>query len=104
MTFSNEDGLAIHTVAAASYGILHALLKSRNRHDLEDLLRAGVYNFARSLACGEISDAEIDDLKRLEVYRLVLIVSEDIKIRGDEVTPNDVQISMSDADKVHDWK
>jgi hypothetical protein len=95
MTFDGEDKLAIHTVAAAAYRILRDMLEKRGRHDKEELARAGVYYAARSLARGQMSDDEIEDLKQLQLFRLVSFVAEDIKVRGDQVTPSDMSVSLS---------
>jgi hypothetical protein len=111
MTFANEDELAVHTVAAAAYRILRDLLAKRKlagqgRHDLEDVVRAGLYSFAHSLARGEMSDTEVDGLKRQDpqLYPIVIKVAEDIKIHGDKVTPDDVPVRLSESDKKSDWQ
>jgi hypothetical protein len=104
MTFDTEDELAIHTVAAAAYRILRDILEKRGRHDKEELVRAGVYDAARSLAHGQMSDDEIEDLKQLQLFRLVSFVAEDIKVRGDQVTPSDVPVGLSKTEKLSDWQ
>ena len=43
MTFANEDELAIHTVAAAAYGIVRDLLGTRGRSNSEELYAADIY-------------------------------------------------------------
>jgi len=104
MRFAKEDDLAIHTIAAAAYGILRDMLGKRGRHNFEELIRAGVYSYARSLAHGEMSDAEIASLKQLQIFDVVSVVAEDIKVRGDDVTVDDVPLAVSSSTKGSDWQ
>jgi hypothetical protein len=53
MTFANEDQLAIHTVAAAAYGILRGLKQNQGRSELADRLGLGIFVVARDLALGK---------------------------------------------------
>jgi hypothetical protein len=43
MTLEGEDELAIHTVAAAAYGILRDLKKHHGRRELADRLGLGIF-------------------------------------------------------------
>jgi hypothetical protein len=51
MTLRGEDELAIHTVAAAAYGIIRQLKK---RGELRDRVGLGIFVFANDLASGKI--------------------------------------------------
>jgi hypothetical protein len=56
MLLASEDDLAIHTVAAAAYGILRELkeAKQHRRKELNDRLAGGIFAFASDLASGKI--------------------------------------------------
>ena len=43
LTFSNEDALAIHTLAAAAYRIVRDILHRRGQHDPDELVRHGIH-------------------------------------------------------------
>jgi hypothetical protein len=101
MTFANEDELAIHTVAAAAYRILRDMLDKRGRHDLEDLIRAGLYGMAKDFADGKISR---DQLENSQVYDLVSTVAEKLKINGDEITVDDMPIFLNESSKKAHWQ
>ena len=104
MTFANEDELAIHTVAAAAYRILRDLLEKRGRNDHEELIRAGIYVYARSLANGEMSDVEIEQLSKMHLFPIVSKMAEDIREHGDQVTPDDMIFTMSNETKSSIWR
>jgi hypothetical protein len=101
MTFANEDELAIHTVAAAAYGIVRDLLGTRGRSDSEELYAGGIYNTARLLATGELPQAELDDLMRdaPQFYDKLMAISEKIKTGEDAVTPDKIRVRMDDMDR-----
>jgi hypothetical protein len=101
MTFAHEDELAIHTVAAAAYRILRDMLDKRGRHDLEELYRAGLYNMAKDFIHGKIST---DELRNLQLYDLVSAIAEDIRVRGDDITVDEVSLSLSEVSKKAHWQ
>jgi hypothetical protein len=101
MTFTGEDVLAIHTVAAAAYRILRDLLDKRGRHDLEELYRAGLYVMAHDFVRGKLSASE---LKRLEIYDVVSAVAERARKLGDDFLIDDVPLSLSDSEKRAHWQ
>jgi hypothetical protein len=101
MTFAYEDELAIHTVAAAAYRILRDMLDKRGRHDLEDLYRAGLYRMAEDFVNGKLSK---DKLIELQIYELVSTVAEDIKVRGDEVTAENIPLTLDVSSKKAHWQ
>ena len=107
MTFDNEDELAIHTVAAAGYRILREILAKRGRHDLEELLRIGVYSWSESLAHGKLSDNELKYLKSLEppwVFDLVSNVADAIRLNGEKITPDDVPAFLGQEGKIQHYR
>ncbi len=101
MMFANEDELAIHTIAAAAYRILRDVLEKRGRHDLEYLYQAGLYGMAKAFALGQMSKKELIDL---QLYDLVSPIAEDMKVRGDEVTVDDIQLLLDDSNKKAHWR
>lgn len=54
MFLSNEDEIAIHTLAAAGYQILRDVKKSRGKSEFADGLRRSTYYFARDLLNGTL--------------------------------------------------
>jgi hypothetical protein len=103
MKFANEEKLAIFTVAYAAHGILRDLLHHGRRHDLEQLLRAGIYETARSLVDGKLSETEVNDLKSDQMFGLVASVADAIRARGSEVTPDDVPLTITNQQKQDHW-
>ena len=106
MLLSKEDDLAIHTVAAAGDRILRDLLDRRGRNDHQELMSAGLYSYAYSLAHGQLTNVEIENLKRedQQLFHVITNVSEDIKVRGDQVTPDDVRIKLNILQKKDLWQ
>lgn len=101
MTFTGEDELAIHTVAAAAYRILRDLLDKRGRHDLEELYRTGLYVKACDFVHRTISASE---LQRLEIYDVVSAVAERVRKLGDDFSIDDVPLYLSDSEKRAHWQ
>jgi hypothetical protein len=101
MLFANEDGLAIHTVAGAAYRILRDMLAKRGQHDLENLMRRGLIEYARSFLKGEISDVELKDMKILDH---VSIVAKQIRDRIDVVTEDEINLELNEKIKASHWQ
>lgn len=55
MLFEDEDMLAVHTVAAAAYGILRALNEGRGHDEISDRHRDMFFYLARDLATGRLA-------------------------------------------------
>lgn len=92
MSFLDEDELAIHTVAAAAYSIVRDLLGGRGRSDVLELARGGIYQTARSLAAGELSESALDhdDLTRESPHLrdIIIAMAAEIRAKGDAFTPD----------------
>ena len=56
MVLADEDELAIHTVAAASYKILRDVKKKRDQEALEDQLGYGIFTVASDYASGKLEE------------------------------------------------
>lgn len=108
MTFANEDSLAIHTIAAAAYRITRDILHKRGRHDPDELLRAGIYALALSIAHGKISDKDVEYMKETDpAYALIFEIADGIKAqeaRGREFTLDQISISSNDQVKKAHWQ
>ncbi len=91
-TFSNEDDLAIHTVAQAAYRILRDLLDKRGRSEMEEIYALGIFHTARALADGDLPQKALDDLKSSEAtFKLFSSVAESIKTGGEAFTADNVK-------------
>ena len=104
MTFANEDELAIHTVAAAAYRIVRDLLEKRERFELDETITWGVYTTARSLAAGELPQAELDRIARElspKLRDLIEATAKEIKAKGDAIIPP-IDLDLRSA-RIADW-
>jgi hypothetical protein len=101
-----DDELAVHTVAAAGYRILRDLLEKRGKNDLEEVVRTGIFTFAKDLASERLSREEIDAIKRDHemLFPLLLRVAEDIKFRGDHAARDAITARLSEQQKRTQWK
>ena len=55
MTLIDEDELAIHTIASASYRVLRDLKEKRGRSDAYDIFHKGIYDIASDLENGSLA-------------------------------------------------
>lgn len=104
MTLHGEDELAIHTLAAAAYGILRDLKRSRGRSELSDAVGIGLYLYARNVLDG-IPDPVLDrdckespTLKSIVDYILELIRS------GKVQSADDVNRFLKFSDESSYWR
>lgn len=106
MVLNREDELAVHTVAAAAYRILRDLLDKRGRSDFEELIQHGIYAYAYSIASGQFSEEEIDNLKHdhPQLFPIITSLAARIGKEGDRITPADVSVLVDQASKKLDWQ
>ena len=70
MMLSDEDELAVHTVAAASYRILRDLKQKRGSSELVDGFARGLYSIARDIMASKM---KLEDIP-VEADRLYLSI------------------------------
>jgi hypothetical protein len=105
MTFANEDELAIHTVAAAAYRIVRDLLEKQGRFDFDELLAAGIYSAARSLAAGELPQGELDDLTRgaPQLRDRLAAMADEMRAKLDTVPTVNFSVRVNRGDRIAEW-
>jgi hypothetical protein len=105
MYFAGEDSLAIHTIAAAGYKILRDLLNKRGMFDEDELLRVGIYLYAKGVADRKISMQELDKFVHSDhnFRPTILNIANNIKAIT-LFTEKDINIkAISLARKIEDW-
>lgn len=101
MTLAGEDELAIHSVAAAAYGIIRALKEvKRDRSEIRDLLGLGIFLFARDLASGKVDKLPDDFIEPL--VGIITDVSAAIR-RGEITNEEDVIRKLAIRDENSHW-
>ncbi len=102
MTLAGEDELAIHTVAAAAYGIVRALKEAkRERSEFRDQLGLGIFLFANDLTSGKLDKVPADFTDTLA--GIITDVSAAIK-RGEITNEEEVirKLSIRDENMTYD--
>lgn len=95
MTLTNEDELAVHSVAAAAYQILRNIKYKRGRSDAYDLFLRGLFAIAEDLAVGKIDSIPSSIIKSApDLGRSIETIRDDLvadKIKSFEnILPIDV--------------
>ncbi len=86
MSLFNEDELAIHTVAAAAYRVLHDLLEKRGVDDFADTIRMGLFGMAKELVSGTLSEKGRKILATDKYLKgIIPTIAERIRQHGGEV-------------------
>jgi hypothetical protein len=79
MALSDDEPLAVHTVAAAAYRILRDIKQKRGKNDLVDAYAAGIFYVARDLSVGKISGVPGTMGDAPELVKLIVEVANEIK-------------------------
>jgi hypothetical protein len=105
MLLANEDDLAIHTVAAAAYGILRELkeAKQHRRKELNDRLAGGIFAFASDLASGKIDGLPKGIAESKVLSDIIANISAQIRA-GKVQNEKDVARLLSIVDEKKYWK
>jgi len=108
LTFSNEDALAIHTLAAAAYRILRDILEKQGQHGPDEALRRGMYATALSFARGELSDKEIVSIREHKyLYETICNLAKHInaqEAQGVALTLDQVSVTSDKESKISHWQ
>jgi hypothetical protein len=100
MLLASEDSLAIQTVTAAGFGILQNLLEHRGKYDLEELLKAGIYQSAVEYAEGRFTRDQLDGYYKGDIFTqdLIIRIAKDVE-EGKLSSPDEtnVEIAIGDA-------
>lgn len=105
MTLTNEDELAIHTVASAGYRIVRDLLEKRGRFDFDELLRHGIFALASDIAHENIENEALNTMFPEGTgfrYKLEEIAAQ-IKAEGDSFDVGTIRLKASHERKRADY-
>ena len=91
MTFAAAEPLAIHTIAAAAYGIL----KDLKTENFATLLRAGILAIAKDYASGEIEVLPEHLRDNAEIAMLVICIADNIRRDGVAVATESFNVEAS---------
>src|SRR5947209_4970920 len=90
MFFMQEDELAIHTVVAASFRVLRDESKKRGNDFGRRVLQGGLFEMARQLNGGELSETQLESLRASGFLGRLEEIAERIKhdpdFRSDQIT------------------
>jgi hypothetical protein len=97
MTLTNEDELAIHTVASAGYRIVRDLLEKRGRFDLDELLRHGIFALASHIAYENIENESLNTMfPKGTSFRFKLEeIATQLKAEGDSFDVGTIRVESS---------
>jgi len=104
LKFANEDDLAVHTITAAAFRILRDITQKRGRSHLRETIRAGIYFMAHRQIAGSLLLTEIETLKDLKLFGLVCKVADDIRLKGDSFSRDEIPVPIDDASERTHWK
>lgn len=102
MHLSEEDELAVHTIASAAYRILRDLGERRGLEHPSGILAAGLFQMAAKVASGRDEEVEADMIASDALRRTVRSVSEGIA-RGEIKGPHQIEVAMNLDDKKRYW-
>jgi hypothetical protein len=103
MFFQREDELAIHTVAAAAFGVLRDILKKRGRHFTKDLFRAGMVNIAKQYVAGTIPSDKKAMFEGTRVMAIIERLAEEIRAHGDAFDGSSVNVTVTESHEHKLW-
>jgi hypothetical protein len=95
---ADDDALAIHTLAAASYRIIRDLKEKRGKTELDDMLSNAGFNIASKLATGELSSLPEGVEAESQYGQIILSFVEDIR-SGELQDMSQISISVRNENK-----
>jgi hypothetical protein len=103
MFFDQEDELAIHTIAAASFQVLRDVTKKRGLHFTVEVFRTGILSIAKQYADGTLPPDKLAMIKRSAIMAVIEPLIADIRAQGDEFDSRRIGVGISEQHERKIW-
>lgn len=102
MTFSGEDPLAIHTVAAAAYRLLRDIKQKRGRSELADILGRSLFYIAKDIVAEKPESIPKELISEPQLMKIIETIVDSMR-NGEFQTPDQVAMIVSIHNEHKHW-